>query len=78
MEDVKKAAKPLEDAGIAVIPVAIGDDADKGELENLTPDNKENVIEPPDGTQPDEVAKMIMEKIQTGTADLRLSSLSVR
>ena len=74
VEDVQTAAKPLEDAGIAVIPVAIGDDADVGELENLTPD-KENVIQPPDGTTPDELAKMIMEKIHTGMIDLYRSCL---
>lgn len=74
MEDVQTAAKPLEDVGIAVIPVAIGDDADVRELGNLTPD-KENVIQPPDGTTPDELAKMIMEKIHTGTIDLLYSSL---
>ena len=74
VEDVQTAAKPLEDNGIAVIPVAIGDDADVGELGNLTPD-KENAIQPPDGTKPDELAKMIMEKIHTGTIDLSCSSL---
>ena len=65
---MQKAAKPLEDAGISVIPVAIGDEADVGELENLTPD-KENLIQPPDDTTPDDLAKMIMEKIHTGTID---------
>ena len=64
-EDVHKAAKTLEDGGIAVIPVGIGDDADAGELENLVPDRK-NVLQPPDGTEPDEMAKMIMEVIYTG------------
>lgn len=62
MEDVRKVAKPLEDDGIAVIPVAIGDDADAKELENLAPD----VLQPPDGTEPDELAKMIMKEIYTG------------
>lgn len=59
---MRKAAKPLEDDGIAVIPVAIGDDADANELENLAPD----VLQPPDGTEPDELAKMIMKEIYTG------------
>ena len=63
--DVKTAAKPLEEAGIAVIPVAIGVEADVKELENLTPDKK-NVIQPSDGTSANELAKMIMEKINTG------------
>ena len=59
---MRKAARPLEDDGIAVIPVAIGDDADANELENLAPD----VLKPPDGTEPDELAKMIMKEIYTG------------
>ena len=63
--DVKTAAKPLEEAGVAVIPVAIGVEADVKELENLTPD-KTNIIEPSAGTSAEELAKMIMEKINTG------------
>ena len=59
---MRKAARPLEDDGITVIPVAIGDDADANELENLAPD----VLQPPDGTEPDELAKMIMKEIYTG------------
>lgn len=66
---MQNAARPLEDAGIAVIPVAVGIEANVGELENLTPD-KENVIRPPDDTTPDELAKTIMEKINTGIIDL--------
>ena len=63
--DVKTAAKPLEEAGIAVIPVSIGFEADVKELENITPD-KTNIIEPSAGTSSNELAKMIMEKINTG------------
>lgn len=63
--DVKTAAKPLEEAGIAVIPVSIGFEADVKELENITPDNT-NIIEPSAGTSANELAKMIMEKINTG------------
>ena len=59
---MRKAARPLEDDGITVIPVAMGDDADANELENLAPD----VLQPPDGTEPDELAKMIMKEIYTG------------
>ena len=59
---MRKAARPLEDDGIAVIPVAIGDDADAKELENLAPD----VLQPPDGIKPDELAKLIMKEIYTG------------
>ncbi len=67
--DVKTAAKPLEESGIAVIPVAVGVEADVKELENLTPD-KNNIIQPSDGTSANELAKMIMEKINTGNKDM--------
>lgn len=48
-----------------MIPVAIGGEADVKELENLTPD-KMNIIQPSAGTSAKELAKMIMEKINTG------------
>ena len=52
-----------------MIPVAIGVEADMKELENLIPD-KTNVIEPSAGTSANELAKMIMEKINTGITDI--------
>ena len=67
--DVKTAAKPLEEVGIAVIPVAIGVESDVKELENLTPD-KTNIIEPSAGTSAKELANMIMKKINTGIIDI--------
>ena len=67
--DVKTAAKPLEEAGIAVIPVAIGVEADVKELENLTPD-KQNIMQPSEGTSANELAKKIMEKINTGNISM--------
>ena len=45
--------------------MAIGVEADVKELEYLTPD-KTNIIEPSAGTSAEELAKMIMEKINTG------------
>ena len=65
--DVRAAARPLEDSGITVIPVAIGAEADVKELENVTPD-RENIIQPKGGTTATELAKMIMEKIRAGIA----------
>lgn len=52
-----------------MIPVAIGVEADVKELENLTPD-KTNIIQPSAGTAAKELAKMIMEKINTGIIDI--------
>lgn len=65
LADVKNAAKSLEDAGIIVIPIAIGDQVDVEELKKLTPD-KENILEPPDTSTPGDLSKKIMEKIQKG------------
>ena len=62
---MQNAAKPLENAGITVIPIAVGDEADVKELEQITPD-KNNIVEPPDDTTPDDLSKMIMDTIQTG------------
>lgn len=52
-----------------MIPVAIGVEANVKELENLTPD-KTNIIQPSAGTGAKELAKMIMEKINTGIIDI--------
>ena len=66
LADVQSAAKSLEDAGIIVIPIAIGGQVDVKELKKLTPD-KENILEPPDTSKPGDLSKKIMEKIQTGS-----------
>lgn len=63
VEDVKKAAKPLEDQDIEVIPVVVGEEADPGELGNTTPD-KTNVIETGKEDDPKVVGEMIMDKIR--------------
>ena len=63
---MQNAAKTLENAGITVISIAIGDEADVKELENVTPDTN-NIIEPPDEITRNDLSKMIMDKIQTGT-----------
>ena len=62
---MQNAAKTLENAGITVISIAIGDEADVKELENVTPDTN-NIIEPPDEITPDDLSKIIMDKIRTG------------
>ena len=63
VDDVKKAAKPLEDQDIEVIPVVVGEEADPGELGNTTPD-KTNVIETGKEDDPKVVGEMIMDKIR--------------
>ena len=65
LADVQNTAKSLEDAGIIVIPIAIGDQVDVKVLKKLTPD-KGNILEPPDTGKPGDLSKKIMEKIQKG------------
>ena len=62
-EEVEKAAKPLEEQDIKVIPVAVGEEAEPGELGNTTPD-KRNVIEANKRDNPREVGEKIMMKIR--------------
>ena len=62
-EDVKAAAKPLDEKGITVIAVAVGKDADPRELEFTTPDKKK-VIKAAKDNKPSEVGEKIMDKIR--------------
>ena len=62
-DEVKRAAKPLDEQDIKVIPVAVGDEADPRELGNTSPDKK-NVIEADKREDPREVGEKIMDKIR--------------
>jgi hypothetical protein len=59
--DIQIAAKPLSNAGIEVIPVAIGNEVSKDEIGAAT-DDKDNVIGVPTTETPESLAKKIMEK----------------
>lgn len=61
-DDVKKGAKPLEESGIVVIPVGIGDQVNDKELDIIT-SNKDNVILVDEGEDPDILMMLIMAKI---------------
>ena len=63
--DLKAAAKPLEDSGIEVIPVAIGNQVNVGELEAITDDN-DNVITAEPEENPGDLRDKIMEKVING------------
>lgn len=64
INDVKKSALDLEIAGIKVIPVAIGDQADKNELVITIP-YKDNLIDPDDNDPANRTAdKIIMKAIE--------------
>lgn len=62
-DEIIKAARPLEERDIKVIPVAVGEEADPVELETTTPD-KTNVIETGKEEDPKMVGEKIMDKIR--------------
>ena len=62
-DEIKKAARPLEERDIEIITVAVGEEADPVELENTTPD-KTNVIETDREENPKMVGEKIMDKIR--------------
>ncbi len=69
LDNVIPEANKLEDMDVAVIPVGIGTDADKDELEELTPDVSD-VITTPKVDDPDELGRKIMEKVLNGKSTI--------
>ena len=63
--DIKRAAKPLDDREIQVIPVSVGDEVDPKELQQTTTDIDNYIHAPVDG-DPKNLAVKIMEKIFRG------------
>lgn len=61
-DDIEKAAKPLEESGIVVVPVGIGGQVNDKELVVIT-SNKDNVILVDEDEDPDNLMEMIMAKI---------------
>ena len=64
-EDLKRAAKDLELSDVSVIGVALGDEANKEELDILSP-GKDDVIQANDTDGPKKIADDIMEKALRG------------
>ena len=62
-EDVLKSAMSLEEAGVKVIPVAIGNQVKREELEKTTP-YKKNIIEVPTKENPESLKKKLMNKVR--------------
>ena len=60
-EQIRSAAKPLEDKGIHVIAVGIGNVPDSKQLEKIT-QRKGDVITGPSGANPAALGNRIMEK----------------
>ena len=64
-KDLDKAAKALEEASVTVIAVALGDEANTVELENMTPDRRDFIKQPID-VDPENLAQQIMDKALKG------------
>ena len=56
----------MEEAGIRVIPVVFGREADEDEGSSITPD-KRDVIETDENEKPEDTGKEIMDTILEGT-----------
>ena len=59
--DIEKAAEPLHDKGIKVVPVAVGTEANPTELEQINPE--QFVIEAPRNEDPETLGQQIMEHV---------------
>ena len=64
-KDLDKAAEALEEASVTVIAVALGDEANTVELENMTPDSRDFINQPID-VDPENLVQQIMDKVLKG------------
>lgn len=64
-DDIKEAARPLEDEGITVIAVAVGDEASSKQLEKMTPENQTPLSVDKD-EDPGDIGDKIMDKVLEG------------
>ena len=60
-KEIQQAVRPLENDGVHVIPVAVGDSADPGQLEEAARD-KTDVITASEDEDPAELGEKIMNK----------------
>ena len=64
-DDIKQAAKPLEEDGVTVVAVAVGDEANNKQLEKMIPDKQTPLSIDKEG-EPNEIGEKIMEKVLEG------------
>lgn len=64
-DDIKEAARPLEDEGITVIAVAVGDEANSKQLEKMIPD-KQTPLGVDKDEDPGDIGDKIMDKVLEG------------
>lgn len=73
----KEKARELKNAGVKVVPVVLGEEASKEELEEITR-NKNNLVEMEKDENPDKAAEKIMIKVLTGNHGSRLKGYKKR
>ena len=69
-EVVQEALKPLKKDEVKIVPVAVGSDADKDQLKNLT-SAEGYLVEAEKTTTPKKLAKAIMDKVTSGMNDVK-------
>ena len=70
--EVRKALKPLKEDGVKIVPVAVGPDADRNQLKNIT-STEEYLVDAKKSTTPEKLAEEIMEKVTSGRKDVGFS-----
>ena len=63
--EVQKALKPLKEDDVKIVPVAVGPDADKNQLKNIT-STDEYLVDAKKSTTPEKLAEEIMDKVTSG------------
>ena len=69
--DVQKALKPLKEGNVKIVPVAVGPDADRDQLRNIT-SLEEYLVDAKKSTTPEKLAEEIMDKVTSGRKDIGL------
>lgn len=64
-DNIKQAAKPLEEDGVTVVAVTVGDEANNKQLEKMIPDKQTPLSIDKEG-EPNEIGEKIMEKVLEG------------
>ena len=63
--EVQKALKPLKEDDVKIVPVAVGPDADRNQLKNIT-STDEYLVDAKKSTTPEKLAEEIMDKVTSG------------
>lgn len=68
--ELKETAKGLDKDGVRIISIAVGPEANPGELEKVTPTKKDLIAIDPIATTPEQLAEIIVQKLRTGKIEV--------